>query len=161
MNQQFAGKLNGKQKAIGFILLIPIYMHIAPMFIQAGLYLYIKYVQSLDRYTINILLNFFIAVVIFVFEIVVFKDFLIENIKKFKEKILDNITWSLTAGIGVMYAISMITNMVISSFLGHANTSSNQLLFESLLGKGLILMIIQSVILAPIVEEVIFRGLIF
>lgn len=161
MNQQFAGKLNGKQKAIGFILLIPIYMHIAPMFIQAGLYLYIKYVQSLDRYTINILLNFFIAVVIFVFEIVVFKDFLIENIKKFKEKILDNITWSLTAGIGVMYAISMITNMVISSFLGHANTSSNQLLFESLLDKGLILMIIQSVILAPIVEEVIFRGLIF
>ena len=60
-----------------------------------------------------------------------------------------------------MYAISMITNIVISSFLGHANTSSNQLLFESLLDKGLILMIIQSVILAPIVEEVIFRGLIF
>ena len=117
MSQGFAGKLNGKQKAIGFILLIPTYIYVAPMLIQAGLYAYVKYIQPLDSYTLNILLNFFIALVIFLFEVILLKDFLVDNIKKFKERLLENIVWSFTAGIGVMYAIAIVSNTLISLFI--------------------------------------------
>lgn len=161
MSQEFAGRLNGKQKAIGFILLIPTYIYIAPILIQAGMYAYVKYIQPIDSYTLNILLNFFLALVIFLFEVILLKDFLIDNIKKFKEKLFDNIVWPLTAGIGVMYAIAIVSNTLITLFLGSSDSASNQLLFEALLDKGFVLMAIQSILLAPIVEEIIFRGLIF
>lgn len=161
MSLEFAGKLNGKQKAIGFILLIPAYLYIIPMFVEAGLYFYLKYVQILDYYTITILLNFFIVITTLIFEIILLKDFLIENIKKFKERLFDNIIWSMTAGIGIMYLISYVANIIISLCLGSSDSASNQLLFESLIDKGFLLMAFQSVVLAPIVEEIIFRGLIF
>lgn len=161
MDFEFAGKLNGKQKAIGFILLIPTYMFITPIFVEAGLYFFIKHFHMLDYYTINILLNFFSTLISMLFAVILFKDFLIENIKKFKENMFNNIVWSATAGIGIMYLISYIANIIITLVLGNSDTASNQLLFESLMEKNLIFMAIQAVLFAPIVEELIFRGLIF
>ena len=58
--------------------------------------------------------------------------------------------------------VSIISNTIINLILGGAsNDSANQLLFESYLNKDLIFMFIQSVILAPVLEELLFRGLIF
>lgn len=161
MDFEFAGRLNGKQKAIGFILLLPTYLFITPIFVEAGLYFFVKYVQVLDYYTINVFLNFFSTLISMIFSIILFKDFLIENIKKFKEKLFNNIIWSATAGLGIMYLISYISNIIITLFLGSSDTASNQLLFESLIENNFIFMALQAIIFAPIVEELIFRGLIF
>jgi len=161
MDFEFAGKLNGKQKAIGFILLIPTYLFITPIFVEAGLYFFVKYVHTLDYYTLNVFLNFFSTLISLLFALVLFKDFLIENIKRFKEKLFNNIIWSATAGIGIMYLISYISNIVITLILGNSDTASNQLLFESLIEKNFIFMALQAIFFAPVVEELIFRGLIF
>lgn len=161
MDFEFAGKLNGKQKAIGFILLIPTYLFITPLFVEAGLYFYVKYVHTLDYYTLNVFLNFFSTLISMLFAIILFKDFFIDNIKKFKEKLLNNIIWSATAGIGIMYFISYVSNVIITLVLGNSDTASNQLLFESLIEKNFVFMALQAVLFAPIVEELIFRGLIF
>lgn len=161
MDLEFAGKLNGKQKAIGFILLIPTYLFITPLFVEAGLYLYVKYVHVLDIYTINIMLNFFSTLISMLFAIILLKDFFKDNIRKFKENLLINTIWSLTAGVGIMYLISYLANVIIVLALGTSDTASNQLLFESLIENNFIFMAIQAVIFAPIVEELIFRGLVF
>ena len=44
---------------------------------------------------------------------------------------------------------------------GGSNDSANQLLFEDYLNNGALLMAFQSVVLAPILEELLFRGLVF
>ena len=115
MDFEFAGKLNGKQKAIGFILLIPTYLFITPLFVEAGLYFYVKYVHTLDYYTLNVFLNFFSTLISMLFAIILFKDFFIDNIKKFKEKLLNNIIWSATAGIGIMYFIISAVSLSMSA----------------------------------------------
>lgn len=161
MDFEFAGKLNGKQKAIGFILLVPTYLFITPIFVEAGLYFYVKYVHILDYYTLNVFLNFFSTLISMLFAVVLFKDFLIENIKKFKENLFGNMIWSATAGIGIMYFISYISNIIITLVLGNSDTASNQLLFESLIEKNFAFMALQAILFAPVVEELIFRGLIF
>ena len=161
MDLEFAGRLNGKQKAIGFILLLPTYLYITPTLVEAGLYFFVKYVKVLDIYTINIYLNFFSTLVSMIFAVVLFKDFFIDNIRKFKQNLSKNILWSATAGLGINYLISYLANILIILFLGTSDSASNQLLFESLIENSFLLMAIQAIVFAPIVEELIFRGLVF
>ena len=90
------------------------------------------------------------------------RDFLIDNIKRFKEHFTDNFVYSITIGIVMIYGISIVANMIINFVLGGgSNDSANQLLFEDYLNNGALLMAFQSVILAPILEELLFRGLVF
>ena len=84
------------------------------------------------------------------------------NIKRFKEHFTDNFVYSITIGIVMIYGISIVANMIINFVLGGgSNDSANQLLFEDYLNNGALLMAFQSVILAPILEELLFRGLVF
>ena len=126
MTNRLAGRINGKQKAIGFILLFPMYLFIVPRFVNFVIYLLLKYTSiTHDLTTLGIYLNLVCSLISFAFAVVLLKDFLIENIKKFKEELSTNILYSATIGIGMIY------------------------------------MFIQSVILAPVLEELLFRGLIF
>ncbi|MFQ9073044.1 MAG: type II CAAX prenyl endopeptidase Rce1 family protein [Faecalibacillus faecis] len=62
----------------------------------------------------------------------------------------------------MIYGISIVANMIINFVLGGgSNDSANQLLFEDYLNNGALLMAFQSVVLAPILEELLFRGLVF
>ena len=163
MTNRLAGRINGKQKAIGFILLFPMYLFIVPRFVNFVIYLLLKYTSiTHDLITLGIYLNLVCSLISFAFAVVLLKDFLIENIKKFKEELSTNILYSATIGIGMIYVVSIISNTIINLILGgSSNDSANQLLFESYLNKDLIFMFIQSVILAPVLEELLFRGLVF
>lgn len=161
MDFEFAGRLNGKQKAIGYILLLPTYLFITPVFVEAGLYFFVKYFHMLDYYTLNVLLNLFSTLISMIFAVVLLRDFFVENLRKMKENLFHNIIWSATAGLGIMYLISYVSNIIITLVLGNSDTASNQILFESLMQKNFVFMALQAVIFAPIVEELIFRGLIF
>lgn len=163
MNNHLAGRLNGKQKAIGFIILFPMYLVIVPRFVNFGIYLLLKYTDiTRDMNILGVYLNMICSLVSFIFAIYLLKDFIKDNIKRFKENFLDNILYSMTIGIVLMYVVSIVANLLINLILGgSSNDSANQLLFETYMKKNAILMIIQSVILAPVLEELLFRGLIF
>ena len=78
------------------------------------------------------------------------------------EHFTDNFVYSITIGIVMIYGISIVANMIINFVLGGgSNDSANQLLFEDYLNNGALLMAFQSVVLAPILEELLFRGLVF
>ena len=83
MTNRLAGRINGKQKAIGFILLFPMYLFIVPRFVNFVIYLLLKYTSiTHDLTTLGIYLNLACSLISFVFAVVLLKDFLIENIKK-------------------------------------------------------------------------------
>ena len=146
MTENFAGKINGKQKAIGFILLFPLYLYVIPRFANFGIYLLLKYTNiTRDTTILGIYLNLICSLLSFVLVVWLLRDFLIDNIKRFKEHFTDNFVYSITIGIVMIYGISIVANMIINFVLGGgSNDSANQLLFEDYLNNG-----------------VLFRGLVF
>ena len=83
-----------------------------------------------------------------------------EDFKKFKKDAGKNIIYIIVGIIG-MYAASIIIT-VIYEMIGISGESSNESTINLLLdGPGVGLMVVAVVVLAPIVEEVIFRKLLF
>ena len=83
-----------------------------------------------------------------------------EDFKKFKNDAGKNIIFIIVGIVG-MYAASMIISVIYET-IGISGESSNESTIDLLLdGPGVGLMIVAVVILAPIVEEVIFRKLLF
>ena len=75
MTESFAGKINGKQKAIGFILLFPLYLYVIPRFANFGIYLLLKY-TNITRYdSFRNLLKFDLFIIEFCFGCMAFKRF--------------------------------------------------------------------------------------
>ena len=142
MTESFAGKINGKQKAIGFILLFPLYLYVIPRFANFGIYLLLKYTNiTRDTTVLGIYLNLICSLLSFVLVVWLLRDFLIDNIKRFKEHFTDNFVYSITIGIVMIYGISIVANMIINFVLGGgSNDSANQLLFEDYLNNGALLM---------------------
>lgn len=156
-------KLNNRQKAIGTILLFPWYLYFAPSIFNFLIKLYIMYVNdNLTSETINTYFNVLITLSTAVFLLIIFRDFIKKNWKIFKQELLENVIWVLTIGIGSAYLFSYIGEFIVNLLLP-ANTSeaTNQTLVVTLVSSNMLLMTFQAVILAPIVEELFFRGLIF
>ena len=156
-------KLNNRQKAIGTILLFPWYLYFAPSIFNFLIKLYIMYVNdNLTSETINTYFNVLITLSTAVFLLIIFRDFIKKNWKIFKQELLENVIWVLTIGIGSAYLFSYIGEFIVNLLLP-ANTSeaTNQTLVVTLVSSNMLLMTFQAVIIAPIVEELFFRGLIF
>ena len=131
MTESFAGKINGKQKAIGFILLFPLYLYVIPRFANFGIYLLLKYTNiTRDTTVLGIYLNLICSLLSFVLVVWLLRDFLIDNIKRFKEHFTDNFVYSITIGIVMIYGISIVANMIINFVLGGG------LVFRSLRDKS-------------------------
>lgn len=163
MNESFVGRLNGKQKAIGFIILMPFYFYVAPMLMNILIYLYIKcFPGSYDTVTLTIALNVGRVLMVFIALFITFKDYILISFKKFKENCGSILKWVFTEGIIILYATSILSNLVVMLFQDGSSTSSaNQNLFLTMLNSDVLLMFIQAAILAPLVEELLFRGLLY
>ena len=74
MTESFAGKINGKQKAIGFILLFPLYLYVIPRFANFGIYLLLKY-TNITRDTTVLGIYFDLFIIEFCFGCMAFKRF--------------------------------------------------------------------------------------
>ena len=97
MTNCLAGRINGKQKAIGFILLFPMYLFIVPRFVNFVIYLLLKYTSiTHDLTTLGIYLNLACSLISFAFAVVLLKDFLIENIKNKKIGLYQNEEFNIT-----------------------------------------------------------------
>ena len=163
-NVVLAGKLSNKQKALSFILLFPAYLFYIPTIINFLIKLYINNTtDKVDYALLGVWLNLSVGLLSLVLAVFILKDFIADNFRAFKEKLLENVIWSCSVGIGILYGASIVANILVNLLLGSkgADGSANQQLFELLLSNNLIIMAIQAVILAPIVEELLFRGVIF
>lgn len=163
MDNQFAGKLNGKQKAWGFIVLLPLYFYVVPMIVNFGIYTLVKYgILPADQNMLGVYLNLFSGLLSLICAVFIFKDFIKDNYLRFKEHLFENVAWSMTFGIASVYIFSIIANIIIGLLIDtSSHSAANQALFETYFGSSMILMMIQSVFIAPILEELLFRGLIF
>lgn len=163
MKESFVSRLNGKQKAIGFIILMPFYFYVSPMLINILIYIFVKcFPSNYDNITLTIALNFGNVALVFIALFLTFKDYIITSWMKFRENSYSLIKWVFTKGIFILYGTSILCNLLVTIFKGDiSTTSANQNLFLSMLDANAFIMVIQAVILAPLVEELLFRGLLY
>lgn len=155
-------KLNNRQKAIGTILIFPWYLYFAPIVINYFLKLYTVYVSNnFSSNTLNVYYNLLIGVATAIPLIIVFRNYIKESWKVFKENLLENIIWVLTIGIGMAYLFSIAGELIVNFLSPQAGEASNQALVEALVQSNFLLMFLQTVIIAPFIEELLFRGLVF
>lgn len=156
-------KLNNRQKAIGVIILFPWYLYFAPKIINFLLNLYLVYFGSnIDINGLNVIYNLVVGIVVAIPLFLVFKNFIYENFRVFKNNLTENIIWVVTIGLLVSYGLSFVGEMIQNLLLQTSDSeATNQVLVETLVQSNFALMFIQTVIIAPFVEEMLFRGLIF
>ena len=147
-------KLNNRQKAIGTILIFPWYLYFAPIVINYFLKLYTVYVSNnFSSNTLNVYYNLLIGVATAIPLIIVFRNYIKESWKVFKENLLENIIWVLTIGIGMAYLFSIAGELIVNFLSPQAGEASNQALVEALVQSNFLLMFLQTVIIAPFIEE--------
>ncbi len=155
-------KLSNRQKAIGVILLFPWYLYFAPTIFNFLIQLYIIYISNkIPSDVLNIIYNIIVGLATAIPIMIIFKDFIQENWKIFKDNLLENIIWILTIGLLVSYGLSYVGEFIRQVLLDTSTDASNQVLVESLVQTNILLMGFQAVIIAPFVEEMLFRGVIF
>lgn len=156
-------KLNNRQKAIGVIILFPWYLYFAPKIINFLLNLYLVYFGSnIDINGLNVIYNLVVGIVVAIPLFLAFKNFIYENFRVFKNNLTENIIWVVTIGLLVSYGLSFVGEMIQNLLLQTSDSeATNQVLVEALVQSNFALMFIQTVIIAPFVEEMLFRGLIF
>lgn len=155
-------KLNSRQKAIGTILIFPWYLYFAPIVVNYLLKLFTVYISNdFSSNTLNAYYNLLIGVATAIPLIIVFKDYIKESWSVFKENFLENIIWVLTIGLGLAYLFSAAGELIVNILSPQIGEATNQTLIETLIKSNFLLMLIQTVIIAPFIEELLFRGLVF
>lgn len=155
-------KLNSRQKAIGTILIFPWYLYFAPIVVNYLLKLFTVYISNdFSSNTLNAYYNLLIGVATAIPLIIVFKGYIKESWSVFKENFLENVIWVLTIGLGLAYLFSAAGELIVNILSPQIGEASNQTLIEMLIKSNFPLMFIQAVIIAPFIEELLFRGLIF
>lgn len=155
-------KLDGRQKAIGTILIFPWYLYFAPITIQFLLKLFTVYVtDDFSMSDLNIYFNLLIGIASLIPLVVVFKSYIKESWQIFRKDLLENIIWTVTIGLGLTYLFSVAGEMILNFLAPQSEEAANQVIVQSMIKSNAFLMFFQAVIIAPIVEELLFRGLIF
>lgn len=163
MQEGLTGIISKKQKLFGFFILFPCYLYFIPFIVKHGLLYSCQLFQiTLNIETLNAVYNFLCTGISLIFICFLLKDFLKENVKAFKKDMLAHIIWTFSIGIALFYSLSIISNGIVQFFIQDPDAiSSNQEIINSLLEHHILLMFIQTVLFAPILEELLFRGLIF
>lgn len=155
-------KLNSRQKAIGTILIFPWYLYFAPIVVNYLLKLFTVYISNdFSSNTLNAYYNLLIGAATAIPLIIVFKDYIKESWSVFKENFLENIIWVLTIGLGLAYLFSAAGELIVNILSPQIGEATNQTLIETLIKSNFLLMLVQTVIIAPFIEELLFRGLVF
>lgn len=132
-------------------ILLGILMIIVYILIQSGIY--ILFVPENVSDTVGMIIDILMEVVLFVMSIVIFKDVLKNDIKIFKENKKEYKNYILPR-FAIYVVIFIILNFCAMSITG--GQSANQKNLQELL--TIWEQVLLSIIWAPIVEEVVFRG---
>ena len=158
-----AGNIYSKQKAWGYLLAFPAYLYYIPTILHFIFLIILDLTNEHQVMMANIYLNLGVGLISLAIIALILKDFLIENFIHFKQNFLATIKNIFVIGLPLNYLLAFIANILVMLFLGFdvVEDSANQQAVVSMIEITPLLMVFQAVIIAPLLEELLFRGLIF
>ncbi len=157
----FTRKLSLQMKLMIVLVVVPLYFFCGSVIVSAILKAaVIEFGLSIDENMATALLNVLLDGVLVVITVMIFKNSLKQQFSDFFSNLKNNLTYSFIKGPLIIYGCSLVGGLLTMLLQGNT-TSENQALLETLISDHFILMALASVILAPILEELIFRGAVF
>ena len=156
----FFEKFDRKEILLGFLIYLPIYFIFGQYIISFFFKILLQFTHWSDMNVINAWYNFVFDGILAVLGIVLYPKVFqkaIEYISLLDPKKVLKMT---LAGYGLIYVVSTITSILVE-LVQSGGESANQAGIETIMNVCPVPMILAVVVCAPIVEELIFRGIIF
>lgn len=154
-----------KQAALeGLLIIIPLYFFCSTYIINGGMFFIINtFDLSITYNQYNVFLNFIADLVMAAVVVYIFRKEIKEQIQDFiNNNTPGEIIIKIAISIGILYLFEIVGNLLSTALSASGSSESvNQSLVETLLGTMPSLTIISIVVLAPILEESIFRLFVF
>lgn len=156
----FYDRFGMREMILGLCIYLPLYFIFA-RYIVSYIFQFFIYLFSLnDMNVINAWFNFAIDGILCLIGFIMFTRYFKEAWQYFKELSGETKLKIALAGYGIIYLISFITNLIIQ-LIDFGSQSANQMNVETIMATAPLPMIIAVVVFAPIIEELVFRGIIF
>lgn len=157
----FTRKLSRQTKLMMLLVFVPLYFFCGSIIASAIVkFCIISFSLAVSETTAVAYLNLIVDTLFAIVVICIFKDSLLEQIKDFLKDKKENLLYGCVIGFAMLFGAGIVGGL-ISLLLGAQTDSQNQILIESLANAHPIIIVITSVILAPVVEELLFRATIF
>lgn len=160
-NLVFTRKISTQTKWLTLLTVLPLYIFGGSLIGNAILkFSIIHFSLKADANTLNAILNLIVDFFMMLYVIWIFKDSLIKQWKDFKKNIAQNIFYGLLIGEAMLYGVGIVGGL-ITLLLGGDQTSVNQEFISKITIAHPMIMMITTVVFAPVLEEIVFRGLVF
>lgn len=155
-------KLSKQSFYMGMIVLLPTYL-LFGVYIVSALFQFLMntFHIQLSSSDLNAYYNFFFDLIFACFAIIVFRKELKKQFNHLKEQDTMDFIHQVLLGIPVLYGASFVGSLLSMVLTGDMSSSENQILIEEMMKQVPVIMIISVTVLAPILEELIFRLLLF
>ena len=161
LSNSFTRKVNTQAKWMFLLVILPLYMYCGSIIISAFLkFIIITFSLTLSESTINCYVNLLFDLGMLIIVWLTFKDSMIEQWHDFKQDIKGHLLYGLLIGTALVYGVGIVGGF-ITLLLGGASTSENQNLIQTIVAAHPFLMSLTTVVFAPLLEETIFRGIVF
>lgn len=160
-NKNFTRKISTQTKWMFVLVILPLYMFCASLIGSAILkFLILTFSWNIDYNSMNTYLNFGVDLCSAILVGWVLKDTMIQQWKDFRKNFKDHLLYGLFVGTGLIYIVGIIGGLITLA-LGGSSSSENQAMIQTLTIAHPIMMFVTTVVFAPILEEMIFRGIVF
>ena len=146
----------------GVLLLIPTYL-IFGNYICTALVLIINntFNMNMSSDMMTVLLNVLFDFLLMMMAIMIFKKELRSQFLQLKRRKINDFLMDVVIGVGMIYILNILGNIITLLTTNTVGSSANQTSITSLLTVAPLLMVLCIVIFAPVLEELIFRLMLF
>lgn len=159
-DNEFYEKMNNKNIFKGLFIYLPLYFVFVSQVVVKIFKLIVQEFKITDINLINAYLNLVVDGIYVILALILFKDVFKDIYQGFKDKIYPHLAKFLLLGYGSVYVSSFVSNLLVV-LLNGASNSANQEGIETILNAYPIPILIATIFFAPIVEEIVFRFIIF
>lgn len=161
LNSVFTRKVPNQVKWMLVFVIFPLYFYCSSIIGSALIkFLIVTFSLSWDMNTVNCYLNVIVDFSILLIVGLIMKDMIIDQLRDFKKDIKGNLLYGCVIGTVLIYLLGFVGG-VITLLFGGNSTSENQQLIEAITIVHPFWMTLTAVVMAPMLEEFIFRGIVF
>lgn len=161
MNKVFTRRVSIQARIMFVLIILPLYMYCGSLILSALLkFILVQLSLQIDYVSANTYLNFVMDFIMLIIVFFIIKDEILEQWKDYFKSLKSNLIYGCLVGPATIYGLSILGGLITLAFGGN-QLSENQELINIMTQSKPILMIITTVILAPILEEFVFRGIVF
>ena len=157
----FTRRLSGTETAMGYLIALPAFLFCA-VYVSSALvkFVFLSLGKSVNYYTVNTAVNLVDDLLMWLLVVFIMRKFLKRQAVDLKK----NFLVTLFSGVVIGYILCVLGNTIgnlLLRFFTSTTTSVNQSAINSLTKQYPLVMIFMTVFLAPVTEELIFRGVVF